>query len=436
MNANADRYLINGNELLDGTPTFALPMRAPVIHLANDLMLDDSVLCSPLAILGAVGTGKTELIYQITDVIADHAEHAGDSVIIFCAKPAMFDRYYCPGDIVIRADAISPESCWNIFEELRASSNADLTLRDMVTDLFDDQSSTLQPFYTLAPSDILRIVIDFMYHWGLDHDEVYDNAQLVDFLINTPVCGDGDNTLGWLDYADRYPEFSPLRDYLGTGGSDQALGIISELRVLLSSTLYGTFAQPNGTFSAIRSIKEGRKRIFLFYDYAQSSYSALKVFKLLVNLMLKQSMSSENNGKVWFIADEFSLLPKLKLTEPLSLGREYGFRMICTLQSAELLTKSYGTEGAKRLLSLFPNIIALRISDPLNRSVLADRYGKAHYLYSFISDDGKDHALDAVEPVISDGDFSRIVKKGNGIISMPDISSHPFIYHGNRGESS
>ena len=71
---------------------------------------------------------------------------------------------------------------------------------------------------------------------------------------------------------------------------------------------------------------------------------------------------------------------------------------------------------------------------PMSRAVVSERYGKAHYLYSYAGVGEKIHHQDSVEDVVSDYHFSQITKKGQAIISMPGISSHPFLYDGYRKE--
>ena len=152
-------------------------------------------------------------------------------------------------------------------------------------------------------------------------------------------------------------------------------------------------------------------------------------------------MRADSNHKTWFFLDEASLIPKSNvLIDALSLARDPGsngkggVRVIMALQSARLMTHQYSKEEAEILLSLFPNVISLRVSDPMSRAVVSERYGKAHYLYSYAGVGEKIHHQDSVEDVVSDYHFSQITKKGQAIISMPGISSHPFLYDGYRKE--
>ena len=432
------KRLIEGNELLLDVPRCQTTGREPIVRLQHGLVLDDgNCFESPTLILGAVGSGKSYIIHELVGAIIEHANSSGDNIVIFCAKPDMC-RYARPFDPVISINSQNPESCWNIFEEMDASDNPLFTLREISTELFAEaEERTMQLFFPQAARDIFFHSVAYMFDYSKRSGEKLSNADIVDFIETTPIHSTGD-TMGWIELASAYPKyFGILRDYLGNG-SDQGLGCLSELRTLVSRTLFGCFAMDNGSFSAIKALKGG-SRIFLYYDFANSGHSTLPVLHIINDLLLKQGMRADANHRTFFIYDEGSLLPKSNvLTDALSLGRDPGdngkggVRIIMALQSARLLTHHYTQQEAETLLSLFPNVIALKVSDPFSRSVLSDRYGKAHYQYTYAGIGEKVHYHDSIEDVVSDYHFSKLVKKGQAIISIPGIDSHPFIYDGYR----
>lgn len=413
--------------------------REPSVCLRHNLILDDrNCFESPTLIVGNVGTGKTSIMKDIMDPILEYCERKGDNAVIFCPKPDML-CFRRKGDPVISIKSRAPSSCWNIFAEMGASDDPELTLREISTELFADvEEKSTQVFFPQAARDIFYQTCRYMYDYSIANGIVFSNADLVNFLETTPIDSIND-TPGWIELASKYPKyFGMIRDYIGNG-SDQGLGCLSELRTLISRTLFGSFAAEDGRFSALDSLQGGRQRIFLFYDYANSGHSTLSVFHIIIDLLLKQAMRTDSIQKTWFFLDEGSLLPNSNvLIDALSLGRDPGcngiggVRIIMALQSARLMTRHYTKEEAETLLSLFPNIIALRVSDSMSRSILSDRYGKAHYQYSYAGIGDKIHYHDSIEDVVSDYHFSQITKKGQAIISMPGLSNHPFFYDGYR----
>ena len=161
---------------------------------------------------------------------------------------------------------------------------------------------------------------------------------------------------------------------------------------------------------------------------------------VLLDLMLQQSMSPTLNHKVWFLLDEFSLLPKVEsLTDFLSFARDpsgdngrSGARIIAAVQSVQLLTRHYSEAEAKTLMSLFPNLITMRVMDPMSRAAFADRYGTARVIYRYMGEGNRPVTTDCEQKVVTDADFSQLMKPGQALMSLPAVSPDPFIYDGFR----
>lgn len=432
---------IEGLELLSAPPTpcFVTGVE-PTVRLRQGLILDDgNTWSSPTLILGVVGSGKSTLLRRCMEPILSHAVRAGDALVVFCAKPELL-AYARAEDVVISSTTAEPRSCWNLFAEMDAGGDPIQTLREISLGLFSEaEEKTKEPFFPQAAEHIFFETCRFLHDRAKACNQLCDNAELVEFLTRTPILDDGVRK-GWLDYAKAYPDyFGMLPDYLGDGNA-QGMGILSEIRLLIGRTLVNSFARAEGCFSARRAVHTGR-RVFLRYDYESAGRSALAVLKTVLDLLLKEAMSPHVEHKSWFILDEFALLPKSSvLTDALLLGRDPGsngkggVRIIAAAQSARLMMHHYSRDEGMALLSLFPNVLAMRVSDPMSRGVVAERYGKARYLYSHAGVSGRDHTDFALDDVVSDHDFARITKKGQGIFSLPGVSAAPFVYDGYDGE--
>lgn len=139
------KTVLEGLSILPKPPRCEGTPRSPVINLKNGLVLDDRMLEAPTLLLGSVGSGKSVLLEQIMEPILQNAEKQNENVIIFCAKKELL-KYKRPTDPVIAVDATAPNACWNIFRELKASSNPELTARDIAKSLTGDQRSTHNHF--------------------------------------------------------------------------------------------------------------------------------------------------------------------------------------------------------------------------------------------------------------------------------------------------
>ena len=180
--------------------------------------------------------------------------------------------------------------------------------------------------------------------------------------------------------------------------------------------------------------------MFILYE-PDKARTALPLFRLLLDLMMQQSMSPTLNHKVWFLLDEFSLLPKAEaFTDVLSFARDpsgdngrSGARIIAAVQSVQLLTRHYSEAEAKTLMSLFPNLITMRVMDPMSRAAFADRYGTARVIYRYMGEGNRPVTTDCEQKVVTDADFSQLMKPGQALMSLPAVSPDPFIYDGFRG---
>lgn len=437
------KRLLEGQQLQRTVPPTTACVE-PVVRLPGGLTLDDRNCWQyPTMLVGSVGSGKSTLIEKIRQPVLAHADRAGDTVVIFAAKPDML-RCRRPGDPVISVSATDPAGCWNLFRELDASDTPDLTLREIASALFAEQKKkTTQIFFPEAAQEIFYQTARFMRDFGRTNNIPVSNAELSEFLTRTTVFPQEETGSGkggsWQELVERYPAyFSAARDFIGDGGA-QGLGVLSEVRTMLSRLFIGSFNTADGRFSALQAVRQGGKRVFILYE-PDKARTALPLFSLLLDLMMQQSMSAALNHKVWFLLDEFSQLPKAEaFTDVLSFGRDPsgngrgGVRVVAAVQSVQLLTRHYTETEAKTLLSLFPNLITLRVMDPLSRAAFADRYGTARVVYRYMGEGNRPVSTDAEQKVVTDSDFSQLMKPGQALMSLPAISPEPFIYDGFRG---
>ena len=109
--------------------------------------------------------------------------------------------------------------------------------------------------------------------------------------------------------------------------------------------------------------KSDYKRIIIPHDPLYASIAnplCNAVIELSVQHLL--ALPDSDNRRLWYVLDELGNLKKnnsiLKL---LTLGRSKGSRVIAGVQSISQLHKTYGRDDAETMLSLFSNLICLRL---------------------------------------------------------------------------
>lgn len=101
-------------------------------------------------------------------------------------------------------------------------------------------------------------------------------------------------------------------------------------------------------------------------------------YKMLFDLALKEALGrTKSQGNVYFICDEFKLLPNLQhIDDGVNFGRSLGVKVFAGLQSIEQLYEIYGQSRGKNLAAGFSSIIAFRANDVTTREYISSLHGK------------------------------------------------------------
>lgn len=439
------RQTIYGNKILEKPPVLKRALVEPVITLSEDFVIDDEILRKHLAIIGATRSGKTVILKKMMDSALKYQDKTGDNAVIFCAKKDLL-KYRREGDILISVDSQDPESCWNIFIEMKMSEHPELLVREISEALFEEHKSTLQPFYYFAPKQIFEQAVLFLYHLQEDCGFEMDNKLLYDFLIGREL-GTRDSqgkkneediavnpwNLTWFELADYFPEyFSCINELFGHEGMIEAYSILAEISIMVTSHFYGSFCMQGGKFSALEILHGKGKRILLYYDYMNAK-SCRGIFRIILDLLLQQAMAAENlenTNRHYFWLEECSQIPALKnLLDSLSFGAEFGVRVILVLQSCMLLNKVYSETETKTIFSLLSNVILLQTSDSFTREwAMKNRFGKGYFLIEGTNSGMKEVEEMVEDDIVSDAILSGLVMPGDALVAMPGISASPFYF--------
>jgi type IV secretory pathway TraG/TraD family ATPase VirD4 len=172
--------------------------------------------------------------------------------------------------------------------------------------------------------------------------------------------------------------------YIQDPKSGQTMGVISELQSATRELLVGNFAQ-KGNLSMRKLIREkGGRAIFIEYDLGIGGVLT-PIYRLLFDLAIKEALCRERNeGSVYFIMDEFSLLPHLQhIDDGVNFGRSLGARFIIGAQNISQVYDAYGTDRANSLLSGFSTTICFRLNDGKSREFFKELNGKNGRITSY-----------------------------------------------------
>ena len=147
------------------------------------------------------------------------------------------------------------------------------------------------------------------------------------------------------------------------------------------------------------------------------------IYSLLFDLAIKEALCrSKSDGNVFFVCDEFKLLPNLKhIDDAVNFGRSLGIKFMIGVQNIDQIIEIYGENMAKNIFSGFLNIFAFKVSDYSTRNYLKERSGENRKCTTYKSTTVQETI--AMAHVVEDWDVANL-KLGEAIISMN--SAEPF----------
>lgn len=370
-------------------PTISFPGKAMTGQ--SGFQINEDIMSRHILLLGGSGCGKTNSFCYTVEALRKSMQDE-DIAIIFDTKGEFFDEFSCPGDYVIGNSARFRKISytWNIFDEILADGwddeSVSMNARELAAALFHDRGSSTQPFFCNAARDIFRgVLLHFIRQAKAAPNEwkpKLNNADLVKAFQSFRVEH-------YIKIFKHYPDLNSLVSYFGDGKSNQALGVFGELNSMLSEYFIGILAEHNPSKSismrnAVRN--KGGRAIFVEYDLAVGE-TLTPIYRLLIDQALKEALSrAKKSGNVYFIADEFKLLPKLQhIDDALNFGRGLGVRVMAGIQSIDQLYDVYGKDKGAVIASGFGSIFAFHTNDGSSRDYIIKRFGSNIIVYEYTS---------------------------------------------------
>lgn len=406
-----------------GTSTFGI--------LGNNntgIALSEKILQRHILAIGAIGSGKSNIMFHIVNELRKNA-NSDDVFIFFDAKGDYYEKFYKEDDMVISNDLNPPKGTvyWNIYEEILATprEKRDELIREIATGIFkNDIEKSSAPIFAIGARDLFAAIISAQVRNAEVNGEVWNHKKLVEFLRTAT-----DVTLRNL--LREHEDLKWVRNYIKKESPSTSQNFIIHLNQSVNNIFSGAFGE-EGDFSIKRAINQkGGKAVFLEYDLS-SGYLLEDIYTLLIDISMKEVLgrNADNgrNGRVFFILDEFPLIPKLNyIDNALNFGRSLGVRIVAGLQNFGQVEYRYTTSLANSLFSGFGSVFAFRLLDESSRNIIKGRYGRNKRVYNYISSNSEKGVQDIVEmgDVIEDWDISRL-KIGECIAILPEESPFRF----------
>ena len=414
--------VFEGDRLEVKPPTFAskdercrLRGRGPAGE-ASTVPLTDELLASHQLYMGGIGTGKTNAIFQQLAQLRS-AMTTQDVMLIFDTKGDYHREFFRPGDIVISNDAKATGAdgvdYWNLFGEIGTGESVEANIVEIAKTLFQDRvERTSQPFFPNAAKDLFCGILT---HFARsDELATMDNARLRLFL-------DQSTTAELRALLQSHADMKAMVSYIADDRSPQTQGVLSELQQMVREILIGNFRKV-GRISVRNAIRaKGGRCIFIEYDLGIGNLLT-PIYRLLLDLAIKESLCREKSeGNVWFVIDEFRLLPNLQHVDSgVNFGRSLGAKFIIGAQSIEQIFHGYGESLARSILSGFMTTVAFRVNDATTREFIKALFGKNRKRDTYMAAVQTRGIIEDVRDanVVEDWDIANL-KTGQAIVGLP-----------------
>ena len=429
----AREQIIYGNQIVNSIPPaepgarFALP-GVDGSGRPGVWAIDDGLLSRHMMLLGAIGTGKSNATYHLIDRIRKIMTDR-DVMFIFDTKGDYYNQFYRGGDVVIandqRATNGSGPDYWNLFREITIDDRLNENAMEIVKAIFEEKlEKSSQPFFPNAAKDLLRAVITHICRDTASYPGGGNNAMLLQAMQTIKP----EYLVAMLK---KYKDLQGMIPYIEDPRSGQTLGVLSELQQGVNEVLIGNFAK-NGSIS-MRELVRGKGGRVVFVEYDLSIGSVLTpIYRLLFDLAIKEALSRQaNEGNVYFVIDEFRLLPKLThIDDGVNFGRSLGAKFIIGVQNVEQVFHAYGEELARSLLSGFSTTVSFRLNDYKSRDFVEQLAGKNGRITSYESTNKAKGILEQYRgaSVIEDHDITNL-RVGEALICTNGQAPFRFRFH-------
>lgn len=377
-----------------------------------------------MLLLGGIGTGKSNAFNLIIQRIR-HTLNSNDVMIIFDTKGDYYNEFYRPGDVVIsndeRATGGNGADYWNIFNEICIDDRVEENTLEICKTLFSEKlEKTTQPFFPNAAKDLLQALMMYLLRTE-NCRNMRNNASLRNVLDTFSVPA-------MLNILRAHTDTKAMESYISDPKSGQTLGVVAELQQMVREIFVGNFAK-KGTLSMRQLVHaKGGRVIFVEYDLGIGGMLT-PVYRLLMDLAIKEALCRKTNeGNVYFMIDEFRLLPHLThVDDGVNFGRSLGAKFFLGVQNIEQVFHAYGEDLGRSILSGFSTMIAFRVADGTTREYIKEIFGKNRSLVVYESGIKSRGIIENMQEthVVEDWDIGKL-RVGEAIVGYADYQPFRF----------
>jgi hypothetical protein len=299
-----------------------------------------------MMIAGTVGSGKTTVLRQALDVIAER----GDAAVVYDPSLTLLRTYYQPGYDVLLNPLDARGAFWNPFAEIQMPSDCDAIAAQLAQGLASTQGEEWVGYSRLLVGSVLwklyqqgRRTLDELHAFvaTIDKDGLQEFCRDTKAarLFTDGAVGATSSVVFMLSRPAAL--LAPLRRTAGAGGRFSWTEYVQGIDTRQGRAPWVFMATPERMFDTMRGL------LGCWIDCAATA--------LL-------SLPEQHDRRLFFVLDEFAALPKIeKLPRLAAMGRKFGGAMFAGVQSPSQLVATYGREDAQTLTATLGTQLFLRL---------------------------------------------------------------------------
>ncbi|PNV83847.1 MAG: hypothetical protein C0627_03380 [Sulfurimonas sp.] len=338
--------------------------------IAKDTVLSREHDTKHFMIMGATGSGKTNLIIRMIHAQAKHPKNieVGAKFIIHDLKPDYVQKIYNPEADLIYNVSDERSIYFNFFDYLHdTNDNLDEKALVNICHTIIPDSNSKDPIWDVLARNVLEsILIYCMLTENTSLAFVKDMIQktpadLIDLFNSVEGCNKGVQAL--------------------TGGENTVGSVMVTLAA--NATYFEGLNEKchshKNNFNIREWLSDGKvSKLFLINDVANKDFNAPKI-AVFVNTLIKEiyAMGENPNRRIYLFLDEFGTMGKIPaIPEAIVVARSFGLSIILSTQEFARIDEIYGQNLRKSILNSLTNKIIMRQTDPEMAKYFSDMIGE------------------------------------------------------------
>ncbi len=329
------------------------------ITIWNDKAIPRSRETQHCFIVGTSGTGKTQIIYPMTEKVY---MRPGDKAVIWDKKGTYTQAWVGKPKVDLLAYWDKRSIAWLPSAEIHSKRDC----HELAEIIIPANNKELQPFFRDTARRILEAVLIYLFEQGTEWGwgDLYDilckpRKELALLLSST--------SSGRLVVNDLEADGKSLNDVFGTLNT-----------VIDKNIRWYAEAWPRKGVSLKKWI-DGKSKFLIIGGVSKYSAMAQSTADIAIQLIVREilSLSDDPNRRIWFFLDELGTLENLKkLIDAFTQGRSKGICVVAGIQDLGQLKENVGDNLAQTIANVFSTMIILRCTDPMTSKWVSEILGE------------------------------------------------------------